>query len=131
MQQLALTCLWHVYTVQELLSIWSYITTLKKEKARTALYITCLARVRAGGKDGAIPHMAPRGPPPFLSSSGTTNATRSVRPRHSDPQTLTADDGTSSGKGDPKGGVHHHNTGTPTHATIPREEEVHHASIVL
>ena len=47
MQQLALTCLWHVYTVQELLSIWSYITTLKKEKARTALYITCLARVRA------------------------------------------------------------------------------------
>ena len=84
-----------------------------------------------GGQDGAIPHMAPRGPPPFLTSRGTTNATRSVRPRHSEPQTLTADDGTSSGKGDPKEGVHHHHTGTTTHATIPREEEGHHASIVL
>ena len=41
LQQIALTCLCHVQTVQELPKIWSYIAPLKKEKSHTALEISC------------------------------------------------------------------------------------------
>ena len=46
LQQIALTRLCHVQTVQDIPKIWSDLAHLKKEKARTALEIACLARAQ-------------------------------------------------------------------------------------
>ena len=69
--------------------------------------------------------MDPRGPPPLFTISSITTAARYGRPRHSEPQMLTADDSANGRKGNSKGGAHHHHVDVPTHTICPREEEGH------
>ena len=83
------------------------------------------------GQDDYVPHMALGGLPPLRPISGISTASGAGRPNHSDPQTLTAEDGASSGKGNPKGGAHHQHTGPPIDTISPREEEGHCNRIVI
>ena len=58
LQHLTLTCLCNVQSLQDLTNIWASLAPLKKEKARTALEIVCLAWVRAlWPKASKITHM--------------------------------------------------------------------------
>ena len=57
LQQLAITLICHVQTVQDLPKIWTDLTPMKKENSRTALDITCIAQAQALGlKPTKIPH---------------------------------------------------------------------------
>ena len=56
------------------------------------------------GQDGNIPHIALSSPPPLIPINGITTAARSGIPHHSEPKTLTADNGGNGNKCNSKGG---------------------------